>query len=405
MQIFRNLLFLGLFHCLIAIQPASAQPVYDQQAMDELIDLNEKMKTDRLIVSIRDTIVTDHIFRGKGTDRYLLYSITKVFSGIAIGILIDQQKIEHPEVRVSTFFEEWKKDSLKNRISIRHLLQHLSGIEANKGSRDIYSQPDFVQYALNSPVISPPGEVHFYNNKAFNIISGIVHRVTGQSMEEFLREQLFRPLGITDYEWKKDNAGNTWGMDGLWMNAMDLMKVGQMLCNYGEWQGKRILSTRYCELMFQLPLTNAMNGLYGYAMAIRSLPIQEEISISPETIFLMEQKGLPATYCMQLRKLLDKPAYKYMELGTRLKSLFSLAEMEEIIGFASRNIIPLYQVTNKNFFLKHGGEYGLLLTAFPKSRKVIVRFLGEKWGRKMKADGSDYQYLIDDEIVTYMLKL
>ena len=256
-----NPYLLSLLGLLAIIQTeAQSQPSYNAKALEEMISFNEKMKTDRLVVSINDSTIADVTYRGKANDLFLLYSITKVFSGIAVGILVDQKMIPHPEVPVADFFPEWKKDSLKQRITIRHILNHTSGIGANTGSMDIYQQPDFVQFALNSPVISPPGEVYFYNNKAINIISGIVKKLTQKSLEEFIREFVFNSLGITNYKWRMDKAGNTWGMDGLWMNASDLLKIGQLLCNYGNWNGQQILSRKWCELMFQIPLVNSMNG-------------------------------------------------------------------------------------------------------------------------------------------------
>lgn len=370
-----------------------------------MIRFNKEMKSDRLIVSIKDTIIADVTFRGKPNDKFLIYSITKIFSGIAIGVLIDKKLIENPEAPIANFFEEWKNDKLKNKITIRHVLQHTSGLSANNGSQDIYPETDFVKFALNSSIITEPGQTFFYNNKAINLISGIVNKVTGQSMEQFIKEHIFLPLDINDYEWKSDKVGNTWGMDGLWLNATDLMKVGQMLCNFGEWNGKRILSESWCNLMFQMPLVNAMNEKYGYAMAIRSLPIQEKISITQKTIDTLNKLGLKSELVQKLQMLQKKDHYKYLELGATLNQLFTASEMEEISSFTSRNMIPLYTVINSNFYIKHGGEYGLLMTAFPKQKKVVVRYLGEKWGRKKKDDGTDNKYLIDDEIVNYMIRL
>jgi hypothetical protein len=393
-------IFLLLFsHCLMG------QSVYKKEVLEDMIRFNKEMKSDRLIVSIKDTIIADVTFRGKPNDKFLIYSITKIFSGIAVGILIDKKLIENTEVTIASFFEEWKKDKQKNKIKIRHILQHTSGLSANNGSQDIYPETDFVKFALNSSVLTEPGEIFFYNNKAINIISGIVKKVTGMSMEQFIKEQIFIPLDIRDYEWKSDKAGNTWGMDGLWLNATDLMKVGQMLCNLGEWNGKRILSESWCNLMFQLPLVNAMNEKYGYAMSIRSLPIQDKISITQKTIDTLNKLGLKIELCQKLQILQKKEHYKYVELGATLNQLFTTTEVEEISSFASRHMISLYTVNNSNFFIKHGGEYGLLITAFPKQKKVVVRYLGEKWGRKKKDDGTDNKYLIDDEIVNYMINL
>jgi CubicO group peptidase (beta-lactamase class C family) len=381
------------------------QSSYKKEVLEDMIRFNKEMKSDRLIVSIKDTIIADATFRGKPNDKFLIYSITKIFSGIAIGVLIDKKLIENPEVPIANFFEEWKNDSIKNKITIRHVLQHTSGLLSSNGSRDIYPEPNFVKFALNSTVITDSGHTFIYNNKAFNLISGIIHKVTGQRMEQFIKEHLFLPLNINDYEWKSDKVGNTWGMDGLWLNANDLMKVGQMLCNFGEWNGKRILSESWCNLMFQIPLVNAMNGKYGYAMAIRSLPIQDKISITQKTIDTLDKLGLKSELVHKLQMLQKKDHYKYLELGATLYQIFTLSEMEEISSFASRNMIPLYSVANGNFYIKHGGEYGLLMTAFPNQKKVVVRYLGEKWGRKKKDDGTENKYLIDDEIVNYMIRL
>lgn len=394
-----SIFFLLFAHCV------NGQPAYKKEVLEDMIRFNKEMKSDRLVVSIKDTIIADVTFRGKPNDKFLIYSITKIFSGIAIGILIDKKLIESPEVPVARFFDEWENDSLKNKITIRHILQHTSGLSSNSGSRDIYPEPDFVKFALNSSIITEPGHTFFYNNKAINLISGIVLKVTGQSMEQLIKEHIFLPLEINYYEWKSDEVGNTWGMDGLWLNATDLMKVGQMLCNFGQWNGKRILSESWCNMMFQIPLVNSMNGKYGYAMAIRSLPIQDKISITQKTIDTLNQLGLKTELVQKLQMLQKKEDYKYSELGTTLKMLFTAHEIEEITSFACRNMIPLYTVHNGNFYIKHGGEYGLLVTAFPKQKKVVVRYLGEKWGREKKDDGTDNKYLVDDEIVNYMIRL
>lgn len=167
-------------------QEIQSQPLYNRMVLEEMVSFNEKMKTDRLMVSVGDSLIADVTYRGRKDDRYLVYSITKVFSGIAVGIMIDQQLISSAEVPVSAFFPDWGQDSLKKMITIRHILQHSSGLESGTGSRDIYPQPDYVQFALNSAVISTPGLRFFYNNKAINIISGIVNKATGKSLEDFI---------------------------------------------------------------------------------------------------------------------------------------------------------------------------------------------------------------------------
>jgi CubicO group peptidase (beta-lactamase class C family) len=397
--------FLMFFLFSFLVRLGHSQPSYDQKVLEVMIDFNQQMKSDRLVVSINDTTIADITYRGKPKDRFAIYSITKLFSGIAIGILIDNKLIENPEIPIASFYEEWKGDSSKNKITIRHILQHTSGLFANNGSGDIYPQPDFVKFALNSSITSKPGHKYFYNNKAINIISGIVRKVTGMTLEQFIKENVFTPLDIQDYKWMHDNAGNTWAMDGLWLNATDLLKVGQMLNNYGEWRGKQILSKKWCEIMFQLPLLNSMNGVGGYGMCIRPLFFDEQIILASETISKLTDLGLDNKLVEKLSSLHKREYYKYFELGSALKQTFTADEMEELSAFASKYMIPLYKIHNENFVIMHGGEYGLIVTAFPKKNIVVVRYLGEKWGRKKKEDGSDNKYLIDGEIISYMIKL
>ncbi len=391
--------------CFIFLMNGSSigQPAYDNNLLSELIAINKTNKSDRLMVSINDTVIADVTFAGKPNDIYRIYSITKVFSSIAIGILIDKKLLPNPEIPVSVYFEEWKSDSLKSKITIRHILQHTSGISAMKGGKELETQTNFVQYALNSSLSSEPGIVYFYNNKAINIISGIVQKVTGETLEQFIQKNVFQQLEINNYKWSSDEAGNTLGMDGLWLSASDLMKVGQMLCNFGEWKGKKVLSKKWCEFMFQIPLVNTMNGLYGYAASIRSLPFGDEISIRQASIDSLIKLGLPNDKTEKLM-MLSKQNYKYKEFGEKLKQLFTMQEMEAITSLASSILIPLYAVANDQFYIKHGGEYGLLLTAYPKRKKVLIRYIGEKWGRKTNEDGT-YKYFLEDENVRYMLGL
>jgi CubicO group peptidase (beta-lactamase class C family) len=105
-------------------------------------------------------------------------SMTKSFVSLAIGFLVDDDFISSIDQPVYIFFPEWNQ-GLKSQVTIRHLLEHTSGLAANPTTQDIYSQPDFIRYALDSEIITPPGKVFFYNNKAVNLLVGIVEKASG----------------------------------------------------------------------------------------------------------------------------------------------------------------------------------------------------------------------------------
>lgn len=98
-------------------------------------------------------------------------------------------------------------------------------------------------------------------------------------------------------------------MDGLWIRAADLMKIGRMLSNYGIWNGRRILSRQWCELMFQLPLSNAMNGIGGYAMSIRPFFFNEQIEIAAHAIENLKKAGMEARFTDKLAAVQQKGSF------------------------------------------------------------------------------------------------
>ena len=74
-------------------------------------------------------------------------SATKSIVSLAIGRLIDSGKITSLDQPVSDFYPEWKQGR-KKLITVRHLLNHTSGIQNPPITTEIYASPDFVQLAL-----------------------------------------------------------------------------------------------------------------------------------------------------------------------------------------------------------------------------------------------------------------
>jgi CubicO group peptidase (beta-lactamase class C family) len=116
----------------------------------------------------------------------------------------------------------------------------------------------------------PPGS-HFYYNSGCSITLGeIVHRLSGQSVEAFANQYLFKPLGITSYKWQSTKKGQYHTGGGLFLSARDLLKIGQMVLDGGIWQGKQIVSQQWIKESLQAhQRTNRVNGWgttfdYGY---------------------------------------------------------------------------------------------------------------------------------------------
>ena len=202
--------------------------------------------SDAVVVVKDGKIVADWTF-DKPAGPIEAMSATKSVVNLAIGRLIDQKKIKSIDQPVSDFYPEWKQGR-KRAITIRQLLNHTSGLQNNRTTSEIYPSPDFVQLALAAELSDDPGARFAYNNKAVNLLAGIVQKASGRRMDSYIGEEIFKPMGITDFTWSLDPSGNPHGMAGLQIRAVDLVKIGQMMLDGGTWRGTRVVSEDWVRL-------------------------------------------------------------------------------------------------------------------------------------------------------------
>ncbi len=126
---------------------------------------------------------------------YAVGSVTKQFTAAAI-VLLSQQGRLQLEDRITRYLPEgsavWKG------VTIRHLLTHTSGIQDDTtlDDRREYSESELVRSAAGQSVLFEPGELQSYSSTGYNLLGVIIHRVTGVFWGDFLRDHIFRPLGM-----------------------------------------------------------------------------------------------------------------------------------------------------------------------------------------------------------------
>src|SRR5690606_25454076 len=213
-----------------ALPETARGPAFDRvdpAALERLLAAARDAHSDALVV-LHDGELVGAWHRGGRSRRIESMSVTKSIVNLAIGRLVTLGAIESIDLPLSRFSPQWSAGR-KARAPIRPLLHHTSGIESGRTTEEIYASNDFVRLALNAELTSEPGSRLFYNNKAVNLLAGIVEKAVGKKMDAFLRDDLFARLGITDFRWSRDRAGNPHAMAGLRIHAEDLAKLGQLV--------------------------------------------------------------------------------------------------------------------------------------------------------------------------------
>lgn len=176
-----------------------------------------------------------------------VWSTSKSFLSVAIGILIDQGLV-HLDDPILFFFSKQVKNYLPEyeNVKVRHLLTMSVGQERDVFDELDEKQIDFERF-FNIPLIHEPGKVFMYNNGASFILSAIVTMVTGQSLNDFLDTHVYQKIGIAKPQWL-EACGISYGAMGLQASANDMARFGLLLLNDGQWDGEQIISKDYLDM-------------------------------------------------------------------------------------------------------------------------------------------------------------
>ena len=205
----------------------------------QLVDYCNEQESDELIIISKSGML--HMNYTNNDHPIALNSLTKVFAGTAIGMLLEDGLLSSLHTPLSTYFTNLKKKAM-GEITLWHILTHTSGIHTDGHDNALSAAPDIAAYVLNLPIINIPGTVSKYNNEAVGLLSEIVRKITGKTMDQYLNEKLFIPLGIDQWEWIKDETNNPLAYAGLSLKGIDLAKYAYLFLNNGIWEGQRIIS-------------------------------------------------------------------------------------------------------------------------------------------------------------------
>lgn len=184
----------------------------------------------------------------RAEDAHTLYSASKTFTSLAVGIAIDENLLRLDD-RVLTFFPDKRPDSISDNLAamtVRDLLMMAAGIKPDWRLRDL-EKADWIECWLAKPCDEAPGQHFQYDSMSTFMLSAIVQRVTGRTLLDYLNQKLFGPMHILQADWEMSPDGINTGGWGLRVQAETMAKLGLLLMNKGSWHGRQLVSADYME--------------------------------------------------------------------------------------------------------------------------------------------------------------
>ena len=125
-------------------------------------------------------------------------SLTKTFTAAAVLRLETQGKLSTSD-SISKYLDGVPAD--KSAITIAQVLSHTSGLprdSAQIGIADSATRDEVIRQSLAAPLTSVPGQTYSYSNVGFTLLAAVIERVSGSTWQDYLREQLFKPAGLSE---------------------------------------------------------------------------------------------------------------------------------------------------------------------------------------------------------------
>jgi CubicO group peptidase (beta-lactamase class C family) len=188
-------------------------------------------------------------FRFRSDDRTHLFSGSKAFTSVAVGIAIGEGRISMADA-VLSFFPEFAGEAAQGaeKITVRDLLQMRAGhggMLYTTHEQSQYTGGDWAKRFLSMPAVHPAGTRFLYDNGCSYMLSRVLEKATGETLKEYLVPRLFDPLGIPNPQWHTCPDGHTLGATGLFLSTEEFSRLGRLLLFQGEWEGKELVPADY----------------------------------------------------------------------------------------------------------------------------------------------------------------
>lgn len=329
--------------------------------LDALIDGAEHSTSDALLVIKDGRVIVEREVKPEAGP-IELRSIAKGIAALAILALVADGAIPSVDEPLSTFFPEFANGD-KRLITLRDVMSHTTGLKHAATNADaLNAQADRTAYARSLAVVDPPGTVFSYSNEATQLLSAIIQQKSGKPVDEYVKQRIFAPLGIVDFTWKKDRAGNPQTYYGVSLTARGLARIGILLLGEGSYEGMRVLPAALVAKLFE---PSPRYGGYGLCFWLDPKVAQRADRLSALGLSKRDHSELAAltdkpfdsseAYFVEAKKIVNEATYARLRTLHRERK----GSLETLPGQASA-LIAL-------------GGLGQRLEVHPAERLIAVR--------------------------------
>ena len=243
--------------------------------MEEVLRAGTSTPGLRSFLVVRNgVLIGERYYLGASSSDLLpIRSVTKSVASILAGIALERgslRGLDEPLARLLPESVARIPGSQLATLRLEDILQGRTGVVHDIDNSAVINSQDPVALALSLERTLPTPSGWTYNDAVVGLLSPILARAEGRDLAAMAARDLFGPLGIERYAWRRDRQGKSLSYAGLALRTRDLAKIAWTMANGGTWRGKQVVprdwvtkSTKaYGPVEWQLP--PIANLGYGY---------------------------------------------------------------------------------------------------------------------------------------------
>ena len=260
--------------------------------------LDRKRNTIALLVAQNGQLVHEAYRAGyQRRQPQLGWSMTKTVTALIAGLMHHDGRLK---LDAPVGLREWQ-DSDKAKITWRQVLNHAPGLawdEGYGGASDVtvmlYNHADQGRWAAARPLVTEPGSHFIYSTGFSNIAMLGLRRLAGdthQAIYDYYQQRLFAPLGIRGGVIEPDASGTPVGGARGVLRPVDWLRLGQLVANHGQWQGKTLIAPAYMDFMVAASPASPEYGGSIWRLPAKNVPMMLRPRLPEDLVWFAGHMG------------------------------------------------------------------------------------------------------------------
>lgn len=260
-------------------QPWQKDSLYNKISLPKKLVENLKNTNSASFLVIKDGKLLHEEYFGeyKATSKTNSFSMAKAITVLLMGFAIEDKKIQSENQKFADFYPNFNKVEYGNQLTLRDLAAMESGYYWDENYKNPFLQNPRIYYGknmaeallMNPKFEAKPGSRFEYQSGTTQLLGFAIRKAVNVPLSYYASQKLWKPLGMeSDAYWNTDENG----MEKTFccVNAIprDYAKLGQLMLQKGNWNGKQLLDSTYIKKMVT-PTKNS-GGIYGLGIWVNN---------------------------------------------------------------------------------------------------------------------------------------